>query len=44
VNSEGRDEEQSYTRSCFSHRPIEVHGPQLGLNLNGRQLGVGPFC
>jgi hypothetical protein len=43
VNSEGRDEEQACTRSYFGHRLVEVHGPQLGLKLNRRRLGVGPF-
>jgi hypothetical protein len=44
VNSEGRDEEQARARSRFGHRPNEVHGPQLGPNLNEWQLGVGLFC
>jgi hypothetical protein len=44
VNSEGQDEEQARARSSFHQRPIEVHGPQLGLNLSGRQLGIGPLC
>jgi hypothetical protein len=44
VNSEGRDEEQAGARSYFGQQPVEVHGPQLGLNLSRRQLGVGLFC
>jgi hypothetical protein len=43
VNSKGRDEEQARARSYFHQRPIEVHGPQLGLNLSRRQLGIGPL-
>jgi hypothetical protein len=43
VNSEGQDEEQAHAHSCFHQRPIKVHGPQLGLNLSGRQLGIGPL-
>jgi hypothetical protein len=43
VNSEGRDEEQARALFCFHERRVEVHGPQLGLNLSGRQLGIGPL-
>jgi hypothetical protein len=30
---EGRDEDQAHTCSDFHHRPVEVEGPTLGLDL-----------
>jgi hypothetical protein len=36
VDSEGWDEEKTRACSYFHQRPIEVHGPKLGLELNRR--------
>jgi hypothetical protein len=43
VDSEGQDEEQTRTCSCFHQRPVEVHGLKLSLELNRRKLSVGPL-
>jgi hypothetical protein len=43
VDSEGRDEEQVRAYFRFHQRPVEVHGPKLGLKLNRRKLSVGPL-
>jgi hypothetical protein len=43
VDSERRDEEKACAYSCFHQRPIKVHGPKFGLELNQRKLSVGPL-
>jgi hypothetical protein len=43
VDSEGRDEEQARACSYFHQRPVKVHRPKLGLELNRRKLSVGPL-
>jgi hypothetical protein len=43
VNPEGQDEEQTRACSYFHQRPIEVHGPQLNLELYRGELSIGPF-
>src|SRR5689334_20690000 len=41
--SEGWDEEQASTCSCFHQQPIELHGPEFRLDRSRWQLGVDPF-
>jgi hypothetical protein len=43
VDFERQDEEQARACSHFHQRPVEVHGPKFGLELNRRKLGVGPL-
>ena len=44
VNVEGRDDKQARTCSCLHERSIEVHHPELCLDLCWGEQGVGLFC